>query len=460
MCSIFGAVLSAKTRGESIDQFDILGHLVEMSRERGRDGVGFRFNTGEESKRNIYLEDACWDLRDYMEELGSRVIVGNYRAEPTTEFTDCKQQEDQQPYTLNDWSIVHNGTIANDKVLRTGQYPSKIDSAAIVEQLEYTVARSEEDALNHFKRMVHQLEGSFAIAASHASFNDVVFVACNYRPIWVAFHHGAAFFGSSRHVFPEHVQPTMIPPYSVGTIRASHFDVEPLPRNENKKALVVCSGGLDSVTAATKMVRDGYDVTLAHFVYGCRAQAHEINSVTKVAEFLGVPFRLVDMNIYSHKDSPLLNKSELISEGEAGAEFAHEWVPARNLVMLALATSYAEANGFGYVVLGNNMEEAGAYPDNEPEFIDRFNDLLDFAVGANKKVRVLQPVGNLMKHEIVKLGHKIDAPMHLTWSCYKDGDKHCGKCGPCYMRAKAFKINGLKEVIEYETNPQDGEGAL
>jgi 7-cyano-7-deazaguanine synthase len=118
--------------------------------------------------------------------------------------------------------------------------------------------------------------------------------------------------------------------------------------------------------------------------------------------------------------------------------------------MLSVATAFAEAKGFDVIVLGNNMEEAGAYPDNEPEFIRRFNEVLPFAVGANKQVRVIMPVGDLMKHEIVKMGFENGAPMELTWSCYKNGNKHCGKCGPCFMRRTAFEINNINEVIEYE----------
>ena len=145
----------------------------------------------------------------------------------------------------------------------------------------------------------------------------------------------------------------------------------------------------------------------------------------------------------------MLDPNALVAGGEAGAEFASEWVPARNLVMLSIATAYAEARGITTIILGNNLEESGSYPDNEPEFINKFNELLPFAVGANKQVEVLMPVGNLMKHEIVKLGHDIGAPMYLTWSCYRAGKKHCGACGPCYMRRIAHEMNNIPETISY-----------
>jgi 7-cyano-7-deazaguanine synthase len=223
-----------------------------------------------------------------------------------------------------------------------------------------------------------------------------------------------------------------------------------IPERPTQRALVVCSGGMDSVVAAAYVKANGCDVTLLHFRYGSRAEGPEQESIRNVAEAMGVNVVFKEMPIYSQSDSPLLRADDTIAGGEAGAEFAHEWVPARNLVMLSIATAYAEAQGFDTLVLGNNLEEAGAYPDNEPEFIARFNDLLPFAIGDGKKLKVIMPVGNLMKHEIVALGHELGAPLHLTWSCYRAGEKHCGTCGPCFMRRTAFRINGLDEVIQYE----------
>jgi len=147
--------------------------------------------------------------------------------------------------------------------------------------------------------------------------------------------------------------------------------------------------------------------------------------------------------------SPLLNDS-VIATGEAGAEFAHEWVPARNLLMIAHAVAYAEANGYTYIALGNNLEESGAYPDNEEEFTKLLNDSLAYAVHDGGHVQLMAPVGNLMKHEIVKLGLELGVPYELTWSCYKGGVKHCGNCGPCFMRKTAFERNGTTDPALHE----------
>jgi len=139
-----------------------------------------------------------------------------------------------------------------------------------------------------------------------------------------------------------------------------------------------------------------------------------------------------------------------IADGIAGAEYAHEWVPARNLVMLSTAVAYAEAHNYGYIYLGTNLEEASVYPDNEEQFILDFNNLLYGAVQNGVKIEIKTPLGGLMKHEIVLFGLECNAPFHLTWSCYKGGEKHCGKCGPCFMRRTAFERNGLVDPVEYE----------
>jgi 7-cyano-7-deazaguanine synthase len=447
MCAIIGCI--ASLGGESVQR--TLETIFSRSTQRGRDGWGYwsvENGLGRIEQHNSMFYPGYDDFF-FHDTCGTGTLIGNMRAEPTTEYVKHKLPTDQQPYRLGSWTIVHNGTIANDKHLRTFSLATLIDSAAIVEQLHNLDPYGK--PADVFVTVIHRLQGSYAILAMHDDEPGVIYAACNYRPIWWATDGCGVFFTSARDYFPEHLHPIMLPPYSIwrydenGGIALSEAVCHP----GREKALVVCSGGLDSVVAATKMVRDGYDVTLLHFRYGSRAGDPEYLAIKAIARELGIDSIVRQMNVYSEKDSPLLQADSPIAGGEAGAEFAYEWVPARNLLMLATAAALAEARGYTVLVLGNNLEEAGAYPDNEPEFIARFNDLLPFAIGDGKRLRVVMPVGNLMKHEIVALGHEIEAPLHLTWSCYRAGEKHCGTCGPCYMRRTAFEINGLPEVIEY-----------
>lgn len=455
MCAIFGALLHPLA-GKDIETANyILNYIIQASIERGRDGIGLQGWEGKSTllwKSNDKQSIKGYRSQDYI--LGNNeepsAFIGNLRAEPTTEYIRKKSREDQQPYSASNWTVVHNGTIANDKELRTGKVPTKIDSAAIPEVLDGA------NGFLNFQHSIPKLKGSYAILAYDLETPDTIYWACNYRPIWYIETSLGLFFASSRSYFPCQYTPIMIDPYTMGCFSVSNGEIHTIKYHliapaTRHKALVVCSGGLDSVVAAkVAQSRLGMEIKLIHFLYGSRAEAPEVEAVKNIAAELDVELVLFPLPVYSKSDSPLLDPDSKVAGGEEGAEFAHEWVPARNLLLLSVATAYAEANGFDHIVLGNNLEEAGAYPDNEPEFINKFNDMLPFAVGDGKSMKVIMPVGNLMKHEIVKLGLEIGAPLHLTWSCYRAGQLHCGKCGPCYMRRTAFEINNANEVIEYE----------
>lgn len=459
MCAIIGALVWDASRRDAIDANLRLNHIFKQSLERGRDGRGWFTQqlpvAGKPIQNHVGAPERNTDWTEvvpfFRGDLITGSLIANLRAEPTTEYVENKQAGDQQPYRCGPWTIVHNGTIANDSELRTHELKTRIDSAAIVEVLagDHMRGRQHSEVSSYFGECVRKFKGSYAILALHDDHPGMMLVAANYRPVWFARTPYGVFFASARHYFPDDMVPEMVRPYSAWAFGPDMRVELSAPRVAVKRALVVCSGGLDSVVAATAAQAAGYEIELLHFCYGSRAEGPEVRSIADVAEALEVPYRLFPLPIYKPEDSPLLQKDSTIAGGEAGAEFAHEWVPARNLAMLAVATALAEAGGFDTIVLGNNLEEAGAYPDNEPEFIARFNDLLPFAVGDGKKVEVIMPVGNLMKHEIVALGHQLGAPLDKTWSCYRAGQEHCGTCGPCFMRRTAFAINQLQEVIHY-----------
>lgn len=439
MCAIYGLIWN----GDPTHLFRHVHFLQLNSLERGRDGHGVMVASRYDQTGNYEGKNNS-DFIPVQGRPGWNIVIGNRRAEPTTEWVKNKKIIDQQPYIAGNWVIVHNGTIANDKELRTNIIPTRIDSAAIAEYLDATNA---DDLMG----LIASIKGSYAILAYHIK-NATLHVACNYRPIWISNHNDGVFFGSTRRSVPG--SPQMLPPYSYRVYNyrgavVSHYNILPPAKN---KTLVVCSSGLDSTVALAACLARGDECAILHFRYGSRAESSELSRIKKIAEHYCIPLVVRPMMVYDREDSNLLQHDASIAGGEAGAEFAHEWVPARNLVMLALATAYAEAKGYNRIVLGNNLEEAGAYPDNEPEFVDRFNDILPFAVGDGKQVSIEMPVGNLMKHEIVALGLKLEAPLHLTWSCYRNGRLHCGQCGPCLMRRTAFQINNAEEVIEYEAS--------
>lgn len=465
MCAIFGVI--ARNRSRRV--IETLAYIYSASHERGRDGRGFDVFSMDQPVHHFrdITRSFAQDLPPLPASNSAFKLIGNLRAEPTTEFVSEKTMYDQQPYYTENWTIVHNGTIANDKELRRDRiiYPSRVDSAAIVERLQYNSDRTGDYYFDTFTETIREIKGSFAILAAGDEVG-CIYAACNYRPIWYAVTPDGVFFTSSRDYLPPDLVPQMLTPYSIAkfTVDGLQLRIPLLKTEPTNRAMVVCSGGMDSVVAATFAQKElDLDITLVHFKYGSRAEGPEVKAVQAIAEFLHVPVVFIDVPIYNKSDSPLLDPDSTVAGGEAGAEFAHEWVPARNLMMLSITTALAEAKGCDTIVLGTNLEEAGAYPDNEPEFINRFNDMVPFAVGDGKSIQVIMPVGNMMKHEIVRLGLSIGAPLHLTWSCYKalkvefnqaDGGKfryiHCGTCGPCYMRKTAFLINNTPEVIKYD----------
>jgi 7-cyano-7-deazaguanine synthase len=338
--------------------------------------------------------------------------------------------------------MVHNGTIANDKEI--GAKEGEVDSMALARHLDRS-------SLLGLVKSLEEVKGSYAIACHNG---ETVYLACNYKPIhyWSPTPGTVYFSSMERHfdgLLPFGVRPCQLTPYSVLDLKSG--ESRTIPRTLSKKAVVVCSGGLDSTMVATKLVKEGYEVRLIHFVYGCHAEKKEVAAIERIGKRLGcqtvylsVPYGLMDGG------SPILRDGSPISGGVAGAEYAYEWVPARNLVFISLAIAYAEANGFHYVALGNNLEEGGAYPDNEEQMTVLLDRVADYAVQNGYEVRIISPVGNLMKHEIVKVGTDLGTPWELTWSCYKGGEKACGKCGPDFMRRMAFKRNGMIDPIQYE----------
>ncbi len=246
-----------------------------------------------------------------------------------------------------------------------------------------------------------------------------------------------------------------VKPYTLLKIEDGKIDSFDLYRKkERKKALIIASSGLDSTVCISWAKDQGYDVSLLHFKYKCRAEKKELEHIRKIKDFYNCELVEIDTNFFKDviKHSKLVDDNSVISENEKGAELAIEWVPARNLIFMSIAGGYAEAHNFDYIILGGNLEESGSYPDNELIFQKKFNDILPNALNLQNKVEILTPIANLMKHEIVKMGIENGAPLHLTWSCYENNDIPCGKCAPDFMRRTAFKMNGVVDMQKYNND--------
>lgn len=223
-----------------------------------------------------------------------------------------------------------------------------------------------------------------------------------------------------------------------------------------KKAISVFSGGLDCCVATSSYAKD-CEIHAITFNYGQKAFERELQAAKEICEKMNWTHEVIDLPWLSKISTSSLNTDEEIPDVSAedlddiekSSETASSvWVPARNMVFTSIAVSYAESIGAEAIIVGWDREEAATFPDNSKEFLDKFNELID--VGSPDNIKIEAPAIDLTKEEIVKLGIEVDAPMELSYSCYKGGKKHCGICESCMRRKRAFKQLGIIDLTEYE----------
>ena len=224
-----------------------------------------------------------------------------------------------------------------------------------------------------------------------------------------------------------------------------------------KIAVCVCSGGIDSTIAATIALHEGYELHFFHASYGQRAEAREKEVVEQIARNLGAKeLKFVEIPFLRELGVSALTDIEItVPVGEEvdldlDKETPSTWVPCRNLILLAHASAYAEVIGAEAIFVGFNAEEARSYPDNDAEFVKRYNVVLEKAVATFSQPPVVKaPLVHLLKPAIIKKGVEVKAPLHLTYSCYLGEEKHCGICASCLHRRRGFKDAGVEDPTEY-----------
>ena len=215
------------------------------------------------------------------------------------------------------------------------------------------------------------------------------------------------------------------------------------------RAVVLLSGGLDSTTAAYLARAEGYELYALSFDYGQRHR-RELGSAAAVARAVGVvEHRVVTIDLAQWGGSSLTGAGPIPTEPTAG--IPSTWVPARNLIFLAVASGYAEAIGASAVVIGVSQVDSSGYPDCRGEFLEAYQRAADLAskqfVEQGKRIPVLAPFLHLPKAGIVRLGLVLGVDYRLTWSCYQGGEQPCGACDSCRLRAAAFAGAGVPDPL-------------
>ena len=219
--------------------------------------------------------------------------------------------------------------------------------------------------------------------------------------------------------------------------------------NPRQKAVCLISGGLDS-TVAMAWAAKSYELFGLHISYGQRAAQREKQSASDVAAALGASeYRSTTIGLLSELGgSALTDESIEVPSGVIStAAVPVTQVPFRNGIFLAMATAWAEALNAAAVVIGAVEEDSSGYPDCREQFLIGFERAVEMGIKPDRDIRIVAPLVHKTKGEIVKLGIELDAPFHLSWSCYKKGPAPCGQCESCLLRTKGFEIAGICDPL-------------
>ena len=226
--------------------------------------------------------------------------------------------------------------------------------------------------------------------------------------------------------------------------------------SKTRKAVVLMSGGMDSCVTAAIAARD-YEISALHASYGQRTERRELQCFHAIADHFSVERRLaVRLDHFSAIGGSSLTDSSLtIRDADlASQEIPNTYVPFRNAHFLSIATSWAEVLGARKIFIGAVWEDSSGYPDCRPEYYEAFNRVIRAGTKPSTDITIETPLIHLSKREIVKKGVELNAPFHLTWSCYKDSDAACGICDSCALRLRAFQEAGIDDPITYANKPE------
>jgi 7-cyano-7-deazaguanine synthase len=223
---------------------------------------------------------------------------------------------------------------------------------------------------------------------------------------------------------------------------------------KKERAIVLLSGGMDSCACAALASRD-YDPAALHISYGQRTEARERQSFLAICDGLNIQHKLLVRNdaLRAIGGSALTDTSIAVPTANAtGHDIGHDipvtYVPFRNAHFLAAAVSWAEVLGAEKIFIGAAEQDSSGYPDCRPAYYEAFNRVIHSGTKEGT-IQIVTPLIHMRKAEIVRLGLELNAPFHLTWSCYSRQEQACGVCDSCVLRLRAFAAAGARDPIPY-----------
>jgi len=215
-------------------------------------------------------------------------------------------------------------------------------------------------------------------------------------------------------------------------------------------AIVLLSSGMDSAVCAS-IASQNHRLAFLHFQYGQKSYKKELECFKKLIEyFKPEKYYILDIPFLKEIGGSSLTSENVEIPEDDDAPIPSTYVPFRNGIFLSLATAWAEVIGAKKIFIGVNEVDFSGYPDCREAFIKAFNQAINLGTRPETQIEIETPLIKLSKKEIVELGIKLGTPFHLTWSCYREGEKACGRCASCKLRLKAFKEAGIPDPIPYE----------
>lgn len=480
MCGIFGYIdINQKEHLREIQ------NLLETNAYRGFDGWGVLHKSKSTKGINIQKSKSS---ENNVKELFDKIknydfAFGNFRAQPLPEVPSINT-DNVHPFFEGIRSyIIHNGTISNDRELENKYSlpPHTVDSQVIAQLYNLNIQATNNDIEQAIQRTCRVLEGAFVFVL-YDTILDKLIIVKNYQPLKIHYSPMKYFYFGSESPKQNMFEYATFPAYTAIVVNPNSIIIEKqfkiendvaskhIPNMNDDKCVVVCSGGLDSSTAAfiaKKML--GFEHTIImNMNLGQRGWQSEKKSSQIIAKSLNAQYLHLDIrNIFKNfTKTPLTDYSISVTNGIHSSESPTEWVVMRNTILSSITAGIAETHGASAIVTGCNMEEESAYPDNSITWINAFSNMIQH--GSLHGMKMIPVDSHLMKKDIITLGSALGVPFQHTTSCYDPIDiktcddsrrvkqakilelTHipCGSCGCCCLRRHAFLAARIKDPYE------------